>query len=140
MIMSEITSIFKHHNIEIVQAQVEPVSEAGTKHTYFVKSVKTAAKLSNYEMERVREDLEKVIHSHDESETASGSMVGVSTGSEDDTADGARLQRVEAVLAMEQESNRKIHEQLEATNKRLDTFLDCIAQRHSSLIQEPIVF
>jgi len=40
MIMSEITALFKTNQLSVVRAQIEPLSEDGAKHTYFLKSIR----------------------------------------------------------------------------------------------------
>jgi len=64
MIMSEITSVFRAHQVAIVRAQVEPQGDGGAKHTYFVKSIKRDSKLTEYETERLQDDLETLIKTY----------------------------------------------------------------------------
>lgn len=138
MIMSEITALFKRNNINIIRAEIEPMNKAkgGAKHTYFVKSLKSDKELTEYEMQRLREDLENVVSSAtkkaakasagtseqpkapDASPRPSATSVDFGTSSEN-----ARIQRLEDLLNREQESNQKIQSQLEAQGKRLDAFL-----------------
>jgi len=61
MIMSEITTVFRRASVTIVRAQIEPLNDEGAKHTYFLKCVKTGSKLTDYQIERLREELESVI-------------------------------------------------------------------------------
>jgi anti-anti-sigma regulatory factor len=65
MIMSEITAIFKKSQLTIIRAQIEPLADDGAKHTYFLRSIKTGTKLSEKEIDRVREDLEVLVKRHD---------------------------------------------------------------------------
>lgn len=137
-IMSEITASFKRNNVSIIRAQIEPFNQKGAKHTYFVKGIKKDTKLSDYEIERVREDLESLINSkakravsvarlgqpdcigegaNDVSRTPSGGVIY-------EQVDEGRIKRLEDALFREQANNQSIQKQLVAQSQRLDAFLD----------------
>mmetsp|Transcript_5680 Transcript_5680/g.12320 ORF Transcript_5680/g.12320 Transcript_5680/m.12320 type:complete len:891 (+) Transcript_5680:223-2895(+) len=61
MIMSEITAVFKRSQLTVIRAQIEPLNHDGAKHTYFVRSLKSGSKLSEKELDRVREELEALL-------------------------------------------------------------------------------
>lgn len=80
--------------------------------------------MSDYEIERVRENLEKVVNSSLVETTSGSTMTSkMSLGLESEPIHTARIKRLEHALTLEQESNQQIHKQLEAQNKRLDAFL-----------------
>lgn len=60
--MSEVTRMFKKSNISVIRAQVEPLSDEGAKHTYFLRSLKTGTKLNEKEFDRLRANLEALVH------------------------------------------------------------------------------
>lgn len=66
LIKSDIDAVFKSNNIAIIKANFELFNVLGAKHTYFVKSIKKDSKLSEYEIERVREELGNAINSKEE--------------------------------------------------------------------------
>jgi len=119
MIMSEITALFRKHQISIVRAQVEPLSDEGAKHTYYVKSIKTAAKLSELELDRVREDLEILIQNCKAGGTDKASALPIAEGSQD-----ARIKLLEESIAKAQHNNEKIQQQLQSQSERFDKFLN----------------
>lgn len=47
-----------------MRAQIEPLLGDGAKHTYFLKSLKTEGKLSQMELDRLREDLQQLLRRH----------------------------------------------------------------------------
>lgn len=59
-VVGEITEVFAKHQCLVARTLIEPLQAGGAKHTYFVQSGQTKAKLSERELERVREDLEHV--------------------------------------------------------------------------------
>jgi len=125
LIISQITAVFKKHNIATIQAQVDALSEREAKHTYFVKSVKKGSKLSDYEIERVREDLQRLINS---CPMESGVDVGelsteASEGTLGQPTNAVRIDKLEGALVRDREVYQQIQNQLEAQNKRLDAFL-----------------
>jgi len=61
VIMSEITAAFRRSRVSIARAEVEPVVGGGAKHTYHLMSIKSGGKLSDLEIERLREDLQTVM-------------------------------------------------------------------------------
>lgn len=61
MIMSEITALFKKSSVTIKKAEVELLPEDGAKHTYYVQSARTSRQLVEYEIERIREELTRVL-------------------------------------------------------------------------------
>lgn len=129
MIMSDITAVFRQNQITIIRAQIEPLDEKGAKHTYLLRNIKRSGKLTELEIERVREDLEAVIvktvvraKNQDKMDTLLPS--DKSRGHfESRNLDSDRIQRLEDALMREQESNQAIHNQLMAQSKRLDYFL-----------------
>lgn len=84
-----------------------------------MKSLKKTSKLTDYEIGRVRDELEKVI-SFNPVET----LCSPSSGNEKDLVEVDRIKSLELALAKEQESNKQICEQLEGQSKRLDAFLN----------------
>jgi hypothetical protein len=64
MIMSAITAHFKSNNVTVHKAEIEPLSEEGAKHTYFVKSNKTGQQLVDHETDRLREELGALMERH----------------------------------------------------------------------------
>lgn len=79
MIMSEITSVFRAHQVMINRAQVEPQGGGGAKHTYFVKNIKRDSKLNEIETERLQDDLEVLIKTHSRRKQK-GDLVGETSG------------------------------------------------------------
>jgi anti-anti-sigma regulatory factor len=130
MIMSDITAVFRQNNITIIRAQIEPFGEKGAKHTYIVRSIKRSGKLTDLEIERIREDLEAVIVKTHVRAVAGD---GADTLLPNDKSRGffesrngpenERIKRLEDALIREQESNQAIQNQLEAQGQRLDYFL-----------------
>jgi len=59
-VVGEISEVFAKHQCVVARTLIEPLQSGGAKHTYFLQSGKTQAKLSERELERVREDLEHV--------------------------------------------------------------------------------
>merc|ERR1719271_1007095 len=64
MIMVDIAAGFRKCNLNIVRAQIEPINEEGAKHTYFIQCAKALCKLSDYQIERVKEELQAAIERH----------------------------------------------------------------------------
>jgi len=136
MIMSDIAAAFKKNNIAIVRAQIEALSERGAKHTYFVKGAKKDAKLSDHDIERVREDLESVINSSQMENGASALKLEIagsikedattpetSEGTESEPTDATRIDKLEDAFCREQELKQQICNEMEGQNERLDALL-----------------
>jgi len=92
MIIGEIVAVFKKNRIRVVRAQMDPLDdEGGTKHTYFLKNMRTDSKLSEDQIQTLREDLDNVIlraKNRDDSMT-----VGGFTGEASLAQTGAELSR-----------------------------------------------
>jgi sulfate transporter 4 len=133
MIMSEITGVYSKNKISVIRAQIEPVGQNGAKHTYLVKSIKNDKKLTDLEIERLREDLQNVVINMKKKATSSAKVAALSqpTVSPDQTVclpkdnvyDSSRLARLEDALEKEQDNNKKIQMQLQQQNERLDRVL-----------------
>jgi len=148
LIVGDISAVFRSNNIAIIKANIEPLNVLGSKHTYHVKSLKKDTKLSEYEIERLREDLGNAINTKEEKRRKSEQGVR-KTNSKDElarsensaisntsspklsyqnspvlpTIDTARLQRLEDALLREQDSNQTLKKGLDSQTKRLDKFL-----------------
>jgi len=63
MIIGEIVAVFKKNRIRIVRAQVDSLDDdGGTKHTYFLKNLRTDSKLTDDQISNLKEDLNAIIH------------------------------------------------------------------------------
>eukprot|EP00929_Paragymnodinium_shiwhaense_P075780 TRINITY_DN3878_c0_g1_i1.p1 TRINITY_DN3878_c0_g1~~TRINITY_DN3878_c0_g1_i1.p1 ORF type:complete len:868 (+),score=103.26 TRINITY_DN3878_c0_g1_i1:217-2820(+) len=86
MIMSDIANGFRKCNVAIIRAQIEPINEEGAKHIYFLQCAKTNNKLTEYQIERVREELQAAVQRQERrasmtyTETASGTLLPVVPG------------------------------------------------------------
>lgn len=75
--------------------------------------------LSDYEIQRVREDLEKIVDCiHAEIASVQARIIG-----DNEPIDSTRMNRLELALSMERESNQKI-QQSEAQSNILDAVLN----------------
>jgi len=119
MIMSEITALFKTNQLSVVRAQIEPLSEDGAKHTYFLKSIRTHTKLTEFEVERIRGDLAALIDRHQNGPIDSASGFGGSDVGRDE-----RIKILEETIAKEQNTNQKIQEQIQNQSERFEKFLE----------------
>jgi len=102
-----------------VRAQIEPLSEEGAKHTYFLKSIRTHTKLTEFEVERIRGDLAHLLESHRDGPLDKASGYGDSKIGRE-----ARIKTLEDTIAKEQDTNQKIQEQIQIQNERFEKFLD----------------
>jgi hypothetical protein len=150
-IVDGIRATLRNNNISVERTEVEPLNENGAKHTYLVKSVKRKTKLNDLEIERLREDLLEVVMSRTKQTTciadlrvkgkspsqisrqeslgssAASRMISETQsekGEEDLECQDARLQAIEETLMKEQDSNRKIQDQLQDQWRRLDALLE----------------
>jgi sulfate transporter 4 len=130
MIMSDITAVFSQNSVTTIRAQIEPFCEKGAKHTYFLRSIKRSGKLTDLEIDRVREDLEAVlVKTHVRASTGDkGGMLLPCDKSRNyfenrNYYDNERIKMLEDALIREQKSNQAIHQQLEVQGKRLDQLL-----------------
>eukprot|EP00930_Biecheleria_cincta_P071396 TRINITY_DN5890_c0_g1_i1.p1 TRINITY_DN5890_c0_g1~~TRINITY_DN5890_c0_g1_i1.p1 ORF type:complete len:879 (-),score=155.57 TRINITY_DN5890_c0_g1_i1:118-2754(-) len=67
MIMSDLTAVFRRNSVTIVRAQIDSLDledASGAKDIFYIRSIKTGSKLSELEMQRVRDDLEAVLCKH----------------------------------------------------------------------------
>mmetsp|Transcript_5741 Transcript_5741/g.16637 ORF Transcript_5741/g.16637 Transcript_5741/m.16637 type:complete len:895 (+) Transcript_5741:79-2763(+) len=96
MIMSEITAVFKRNRLTIARAEVEPMLDDGAKHMYYLTSMKSGGKLTDVEIERVREELDAVIKTQ---QGPGGSPKAYPTTSSDASARIAALEeKMQAML------------------------------------------
>jgi len=119
MSITEITALFCKNQLSIVRAQVEPLSDEGAKHTYYVKSIKTGKKLSEFELDRVRQDLEALIQNCKTGRTDKTSEFLVVDGCQE-----TRIKLLEDTIATAQHNNEKIQEQLQSQSERFEKFLN----------------
>ncbi|CAJ1393858.1 unnamed protein product [Effrenium voratum] len=129
MIMSEIANVFKKNHITIIRAQIDPANDdAGAKHIYFVRSLKSSAKLNNLEIARVREDLEVILRRHklisakttSTTDNDAGEPVtpsGVTNHEDVPLFGNDRLSRLEQMLTMQQEQNKALQDQVRSLNQ-----------------------
>jgi len=88
--LGDVTALLKKEKVIVLRAVMELVGEDNFKHTYFLKSARTAEKLSVYEMERLREELGELINRskrcdlHMDSSTMPQSMTSSSVASPED--------------------------------------------------------
>mmetsp|Transcript_33713 Transcript_33713/g.62348 ORF Transcript_33713/g.62348 Transcript_33713/m.62348 type:complete len:897 (+) Transcript_33713:107-2797(+) len=131
-IMSEITAAFKKNNVMIMRAQIEPTQDAeGAKHTYYVKSFKKDSKLTDWEIEIVREQLQALIDRciTKGSTAESGSRYDISnpeltpSGRTKDENESHRIQILEQALLEQTSNNASIREELRKQAKALDMLL-----------------
>jgi len=62
MIIGEIVGVFKRNRIRVVRAQMDPLDdEGGTKHTYFLKNMRTDSKLTEEQISQLRQELANVV-------------------------------------------------------------------------------
>jgi len=62
MLIGEIVAVFKKSHIRVVRAQMDPLDDEGaTKHTYFLKNIRTDSKLSEDQISTLKQDLDHVI-------------------------------------------------------------------------------
>jgi len=131
-IMSEITAVFKKNSILITRAQIEPIQDAsGAKHTYYVKSSKKGGKLTDWEIERVHEELQVLIDRCIKKGSIDGSGMHGSISGQDltpghrskDANEAARIQVLEQALSEQTSNNASIREQLQKQAQALDTLL-----------------
>merc|ERR1719393_446329 len=64
MIMVDIAAAFRKCNLNVVRAQIEPINDEGAKHTYCIQCGKAFCKLTDYQIERVKEELQAAIDRH----------------------------------------------------------------------------
>merc|ERR1712007_372915 len=56
-----ITKVFRSLGVDVVRVNIEPLAGGGSKHTYLVKSARTGKKLTSWEIDKLREEIEGVI-------------------------------------------------------------------------------
>jgi hypothetical protein len=120
MIMSDITAVFRQNNITIIRAQIEPFGDNGAKHTYLLKSIKRGNQLTDFEIERVREELQAVLVKTRVRAGAQDSraLLGNDQMKLDiDTTE--RIKRLEDAVNLVEEGNQKLRQHLEAQSQRL---------------------
>eukprot|EP00929_Paragymnodinium_shiwhaense_P075781 TRINITY_DN3878_c0_g2_i1.p1 TRINITY_DN3878_c0_g2~~TRINITY_DN3878_c0_g2_i1.p1 ORF type:complete len:908 (+),score=210.11 TRINITY_DN3878_c0_g2_i1:157-2880(+) len=137
MIMSDIGVSFKKCSMMIVRAQIEPINEEGAKHTYFLQCAKSGAKLSDYQIERVREELQAALERHERSGAspinavsssnlpvvmpAPGSTTPKAAGGKDEQ--DIRIRFLEEQLQAEQAATRAVQKQLLEQGERIEQFM-----------------
>eukprot|EP00927_Polykrikos_kofoidii_P025912 TRINITY_DN23206_c0_g1_i1.p1 TRINITY_DN23206_c0_g1~~TRINITY_DN23206_c0_g1_i1.p1 ORF type:complete len:910 (+),score=126.07 TRINITY_DN23206_c0_g1_i1:102-2831(+) len=140
MIMSDITAIFRNNSITIVRAQIEPL-EQGSKHSYFLRCVKSGGKLTDYQIERLREELESCL------ERLCGLRKPSKQGASDvvrmdkELSTESRLTMLSDSLRREQERNELMQQQLFSQGERLEKFISVYAantplQNETSLLAD----
>jgi len=119
--MSEVTTVFRKHQLNVVRALVEPIDDTGAKHTYFVRSNKTDGKLSEYEVKRLREDLgsvmTKITKAKRQSATASASIDPFLSSAD------MRMQQLARTCEERIAEDRKMREQILEQTKLLQRVL-----------------
>lgn len=143
LIVGDISAVFRSNNIAIIKANIEPLNVLGSKHTYHVKSIAKDTKLSEFEIDRLRQDLGKVIDAKEERRRKSdikktNSRDGLPNGENSAVSDPSlscqnspvlptvnpdRIQRLEDALLREQDTNQKLQQGLDSQTKRLDRIL-----------------
>jgi len=119
--MSEVTKVFRKHQLNVVRALVEPIDDTGAKHTYFVKSNKTDGKLSEYEVKRLREDLGSVMSRITKAKKYNGAQ-SVSVDPFSNNAD-LRMQQLTKTCEESIAEDRKMREQIMEQTKLLQRVL-----------------
>lgn len=152
MIMSEITAVFKKDHVTIVRAQIEPHNR-GAKHTYFLRSVRTGAKLTAWEIERLREELEALLEvvtlkqavasAHDDGNNIMLPIAGIGNfggGDSPSSRTDSRIAALAEALARERETNARIQAELEEQNAKISLAVSNQqrerAQRHNMQMQQ----
>mmetsp|Transcript_47642 Transcript_47642/g.103601 ORF Transcript_47642/g.103601 Transcript_47642/m.103601 type:complete len:883 (-) Transcript_47642:78-2726(-) len=120
MIMSEIANAFKRNNVSTMRAEVEPLPGGGAKHTYFLQSIKTATKLKEWEIMRLREELMQILdragltkQGKDQPDPAAALAV---TGED-------RVKVLEARLAIERSEAERFKDELARQGRLLDSLV-----------------
>jgi len=134
MIMSDVTAVFKRNQITIVRAQIDPMDD-GAKHIYFVRSIRSGSKLSELEIQRLREDLQLVLkkhkingHTHGQANEPLSPLLRQNSA-EDFTSGPSevthmRMERLEQALRQQQEHNKA----MEASLAKIAAKESCIPQ------------
>merc|ERR1719487_2574244 len=147
--MSDIASAFRKCNLTIIRAQIEPINEEGAKHTYWVQCAKGSSKLTDYQIERTREELQAAVERH--TRQAAGRTISLtSLGSprvsptlpttgptlasnsvpvvlpslqQNKTDNDSRIRALEEKLAQEQELTRSVQQKLLEQGDRIEKFM-----------------
>jgi len=118
-VMSEMAFLLRKKQLTVMRDTLEALSEKGAKHTYFLKSIRTHTKLTEFEVERIRGDLAHLLESHRDGPLDKASGYGDSKIGRE-----ARIKTLEDTIAKEQDTNQKIQEQIQIQNERFEKFLD----------------
>uniref|UniRef100_A0A7S2QJF3 STAS domain-containing protein n=1 Tax=Zooxanthella nutricula TaxID=1333877 RepID=A0A7S2QJF3_9DINO len=106
MLLSAVGDVFRRNHITVRRAQVEAGDgdgeNEGVKHTYFVRSVRHAGKLLDWELTALREELLAVVHANRgaASASASGRADGKSRTCEESVLRPALLQSAAAAASV----------------------------------------
>eukprot|EP00448_Togula_jolla_P006333 CAMPEP_0170595688 /NCGR_PEP_ID=MMETSP0224-20130122/14701_1 /TAXON_ID=285029 /ORGANISM="Togula jolla, Strain CCCM 725" /LENGTH=871 /DNA_ID=CAMNT_0010919897 /DNA_START=55 /DNA_END=2670 /DNA_ORIENTATION=- len=112
MAMSEVTATFKRNGISVVRAAVDPLPGGGAKHTYFVQGVKSEAKLKDWEVMRLRQDLPEAL--------ARSTKVVMGKSPLLTHVDSNRVQDLAESLAAERKAIAILQKDVERQSNRLD--------------------
>lgn len=119
MIMSDVTAVFRKNNITIVRAQIDSLDleeSSGAKDIFYIRSIKTGSKLSELEMQRVREGLQAVLCKHRVSSGETDGNMLTRTFSDPESSAGNHLDRLmhlEGALERQLESSRSLQAKLD---------------------------
>jgi anti-anti-sigma regulatory factor len=133
-LLNEISATLQRNQVNVTRAQIEPQAPVGTKHTYFVKSVKYSkdgSKLTDLEIHRLREDLDAVIQKFkalsasgdvrlDSKQVSSNSPPGSSCP---DPSANDRFSKLEAALMEERTRSEDMYAEMKAQGKRLEALM-----------------
>jgi len=132
MITAEITAAYQRVRCSIVQAHIEPMSCKGAKHTYLLKSLRTDAKLSDSEVDRLKQELLMVLRPQG---TPAGSSPGPNVALSPvsgNSASASKVAQLEEALSMQQAAQQTMQQQIADQNKRIEALLKVCEDKKAS--------